>query len=266
MDSFVHFLQEITRRRPAAGGPENVVVLEQTESTNRLARGIVSEYEKEGQSPRSLLVLAFEQSGGRGRQGRSWASPAGKGVYATRVLAVDDPADLSTLPLLVGVGLCQALSRHLAARCRLKWPNDLLVESAEGRRKIGGVLIEASAQPGEGAAALIGFGVNHGQEADELPAGATSLRLEGEADLALEELTWELVAGVERELVHLGDDAYAVDVYRRLSIHRPGEPISCRVGDKVVEGTFSGIDERGRLQLESAGREVALSAGEVIER
>ncbi|HVR97991.1 MAG TPA: biotin--[acetyl-CoA-carboxylase] ligase [Thermoanaerobaculia bacterium] len=262
---FAPYLREIERRRPAGVGPENLVVLERVESTNRLARTIVDEYENEAQHLHPLLILAFGQSGGRGRHGRSWQSPAGLGVYASRVLTVDDPEVLQTLPLLVGAGLCRALGR-LGAACRLKWPNDLLVEGVERgeRRKIGGILIEASIQPGEGGSAVIGFGVNQGQGAEDLPATGTSLRLEG-VDISLAELTWELVTAVEGELAHLGDTAYAVAVYRELSVHQPGERISCRVGNEVIEGTFNGFDEHGRLRLERDGQEVLIAAGEVLE-
>ncbi len=256
---FTLYLREIEGRRPVGAGPENLVVLERVESTNRLARSIVTEYENEAQHLHPLLILAFEQSGGRGRHGRSWTSPAGLGVYATRVLSVDDPEVLQTLPLLVGVGLCRALGRHLAGACRLKWPNDLLVEG----RKIGGILIEASIQPGEGGSAVIGFGINHGHRAEDLPPTGTSLRLEG-SGVSLAELTWDLIAAVEEELAHLGDTAYAVAGYRELSVHQPGERIACRVGAEVIEGTFQGFDEHGRLRLESGGREVLIAAGEVL--
>lgn len=270
---FIPYLREIERLRMTAGasGAENLVVLERVESTNGLARLLLTEYDNEGLDLRPVLILAFEQTGGRGRLGRQWSSPRGLGVYATRVLIVDDPERLQTLPLLVGIGLCRALER-LGVSCRLKWPNDVLVQAGETgreRRKIGGILIEALVHPGEGAAAIIGFGVNQGQTADELPAGATSLRLErpaadrmGEAELAT--LTWELVAGVERELSHLGDVAYAVEAYRQWSVHRPGERLACRVGDKVVAGTFAGFDETGRLILDTADGEVRMSSGEVV--
>jgi BirA family biotin operon repressor/biotin-[acetyl-CoA-carboxylase] ligase len=187
------------------------------------------------------------------------------------VLSVKDPEVLQTLPLLTGVGLCRALGAHLGSPCRLKWPNDLLVENGDERRKIGGILIEALVRPGEGAEAFIGFGVNHSHTAEELPAGATSLRLERHdqvtpaAGAGLEALTWDLVAGLEAELSHLGEVAYAVNSYRSWSVHQPGERLTCRVGDRVVEGTFAGFDDTGRLLLRTSDGEVSLSAGEVIE-
>ncbi|HXO27370.1 MAG TPA: biotin--[acetyl-CoA-carboxylase] ligase [Thermoanaerobaculia bacterium] len=323
---FERYVTEIERGRARAAtagahGPENLVVLARTVSTNLLARGVAADYETEGLDLTPMLVLALEQSGGRGRQGRSWSSPRGQGVYATLARPYGQKELLPALPLLVGLGLCRALAPHLPHGCRLKWPNDLVVphglESAVGadadeaaRRgdrtngtlgaarasrasKIGGILIEALVHPGDACVALIGFGVNHGQRLEELPPGATSLLLETGGHLGsgrgigLAELTWELVAGVERELAHVGDLPYAVAAYRELIIHRPGEWLVCKVGEREVAGAFAGIDDAGRLRLrpaavgaapgagagaraedggEDGAEVVVLSAGEVVER
>lgn len=259
------FFQELLERRRREGGPENVVILSAVGSTNALARAIATHYQNEDEKLRPLVLLAFEQTGGRGRQGRRWSSPAGKGAYVTRVIEAADPALLQTLPLLVGVGLCRALSAHLPVPCRLKWPNDLLVEVAGERKKIGGVLIEALVRPGESAVGIIGFGVNLFHEAADLPETGTSLHLLGGDGASLAGLTWDLVEGVEAELAHLGDPSYAVESYRPLSVHQPGERIVCRLGDTVIEGAFAGFDEAGRLLLDSEGRRIPVAAGEVIE-
>jgi BirA family biotin operon repressor/biotin-[acetyl-CoA-carboxylase] ligase len=268
---FERYMAGLRRRRERPGrqglalGPENLVVLPSVDSTNTLSRAIVAEYQDEAQALYPLVVVALEQTGGRGRQGRSWSSQAGMGVYATRVLQVDDAGLLQTLPLLAGVGLCRALAVHLPVPCRLKWPNDLLVEVGGERKKIGGILIEAAVRPGEATLALIGFGVNVFQQAADLPETATSVRLLGGNAGSLEDFTWDLVEGLETELTHLADAAYAVESYRALSIHRPGEPIVCRVGESVTTGTFVGFDALGRLLLESDGRIVPIASGEVIE-
>jgi biotin-(acetyl-CoA carboxylase) ligase len=348
---FERYVTEIERGRARAAtagahGSENLVVVARTVSTNLLARGVAADYETEGLDLSPMLVLALEQSGGRGRQGRSWSSPRGQGVYATLAQPYPKPELLPALPLLVGVGLCRALAPHLPHGCRLKWPNDLVVphgpegsaggglaeggagvaaegsvgaatadevdaaarggDRAEGTlgaaraslgapraAKIGGILIEALVHPGDGCVALIGFGVNHGQRLEDLPPGATSLLLETGGHLGsgrgigLAELTWDLVAGVERELAHVGDLPYAVAAYRELTIHRPGDWLVCRMGEREIAGAFAGIDDAGRLRLRrrpqpdatpgpsggghpgdgsEASEEVALSAGEVIER
>jgi BirA family transcriptional regulator, biotin operon repressor / biotin---[acetyl-CoA-carboxylase] ligase len=268
VDPFTRYLEELGRKRPEGPRrPENLVVVRRVASTNLLARSIVADYESEALELHPLLILALEQTGGRGRQGRSWMSPAGKGVYATRVLSMRNPELLQALPMLAGLGLCRALSHHLPLPCRLKWPNDLVVNTAAGRRKIGGILIEAVVHPGEGAVAMIGFGVNHAHEVGDLPETATSLRQVGGpgGEIPLEELTWDLAAGLERELTHLEDLSYAVEGYRELSVHQPGDAISCRIGEQVVDGTFRGFDGRGRLRLERGGEEILIASGEVIE-
>jgi BirA family biotin operon repressor/biotin-[acetyl-CoA-carboxylase] ligase len=268
-EDYDRYVEELLERRRWGGGPENVLILPVVASTNALARAIATEYQNESQTLHPLLLLAYGQSGGRGRQGRSWSSPPGKGAYVTRVVEAADPALLQTLPLLVGVGLCRALSAgsaRLPVPCRLKWPNDLVVEVDGERRKIGGILIEALVRPGERSLALVGFGVNLFHEAADLPEAATSLRLlGGGVGESLADLTWDLVKSVEAELVHLGDAAYAVESYRPLSVHQPGERIVCRAGDRVIEGAFAGFDEMGRLLLDSDGRRIPLAAGEVIE-
>ena len=332
--SFAGYVAELRELRERSGhhGLENMVVLRSVASTNLLARDIALDYESEGIDLSPLLILAYEQSGGRGRQGRTWSSPAGQGVYATVLLPFSDPRPLQSLPLLVGVGLCRALAPHLPGGCRLKWPNDLLAEGAgqvaaeagtgeggaregaaeaganrgeagkaaverradqEGARegaagaravqgsardmaveseaagvargrKLGGILIETLVRPGEPSVACIGFGVTRSLDGPDFPPGATSLAREGGGQASLGRLAWDLVGGVMREVGHAGDAAYAVDAYRALSIHRPGERMSCRVGDEVVDGIFLGFDEQGLLRLESGGREFSLSAGEVI--
>jgi BirA family transcriptional regulator, biotin operon repressor / biotin---[acetyl-CoA-carboxylase] ligase len=162
----------------------------------------------------------------------------------------------------VGVGLCRALDAYLPTPCRLKWPNDLLVAG----KKIGGILIESLVRPGDCALVVVGFGVNLAQTAADLPHDrATSICLEGGASVPLAQLTWDLVLGVEQELLHLGDAAYAVAQYRERTVHQPGDLLTCQVGEERVSGRFVGFDPEGRLLLDADGRELRLAAGEVIE-
>lgn len=267
---FASYLREILELRPPPDerGPRNLAVLEKVASTNLLAKAVAADYHRECQEMPEALFLAYEQTGGRGRLGRSWSSPAGRGVYATLSRPIDAASGsraLATLPLLVGVGLCRGLDPHLAAPCRLKWPNDLLA----GGRKIGGILIESMVRPGACAMVMMGFGVNHGQSAAELPVEhATSLALAGGAgrEVGLPRLTWELVAALERELEHLGDEGYAVAAYRERSVHRPGDHLAARTGEETVEGRFAGFDGQGHLLLAlDGGEEVRIASGEVIE-
>jgi BirA family biotin operon repressor/biotin-[acetyl-CoA-carboxylase] ligase len=266
--AFADYVRELGTRRSASHSTVDLVVLQHTASTNSLAKSVALDYQDNGiDLLQPVLLLAYAQTGGRGRHGRTWVSPEGSGVYATLLLPVADIRQLLSLPLLVGVGLCRGLDIHLKHPCRLKWPNDLLVDRDDGtkRRKVGGILIESLIRPGEPVAACIGFGVNLGPGQD-LPETATSVEAEGGAGVSLATLTWDLVEGLERELAHLGNSPYAIDTYRSHSIHKVGDHLVCQIESGTVEGTFLGFDEQGLLRLGRPEGELRLTAGEVMNQ
>lgn len=262
----------------------NRVLLAGPGSTNALARRVVDEYLREDMALPPAVFVAWEQTAGKGRHGRSWASPPGAGAWVTMIRPLAAVAELAVLPLLVPLGLCDALDRHLpeGRECRIKWPNDLVV----GGRKLGGVLLDGVAPRGgeeTDGAAVIGFGINLLQDEEALAsiggveaggAGlpATSLAVESGAPVAAEQVVWDLVAGVAARLAEAGDPAAAVAVYRARSAHRPGDPLRCRAGEETLEGRLRGFDERGFLRLEltapgggrDAGEVVVMRAGEVV--
>lgn len=264
----------------------NRVLLAGPGSTNTLARRVVDEYLQEDMVLPPAVFVAWEQTAGRGRHGRSWASPPGAGAWVTMIRPLAAVADLAVLPLLVPLGLCDALDRHLpeGRECRVKWPNDLVV----GGRKLGGVLLDGVAPRGgeeTDGAAVIGFGVNLLQDEEALAAlgggtaeggtglAATSLAVESGAAVAAEQVVWDLVAGVAARLAEVGDPEAAVAAYRARSAHRAGDALRCRAGDEILEGRFRGFDGRGFLRLEltapgggrERGEEVVMRAGEVVE-
>jgi BirA family biotin operon repressor/biotin-[acetyl-CoA-carboxylase] ligase len=264
---------------PDLAGPGNRVTVTRVDSTNRLARRVIATYQAEEMAPPEFLVLALEQTSGRGRQGRSWISPPGAGVYGTRVLRLPTTGGaggdavteaLQSLPLLAGVGLARPINRMLAAagaerRCSLKWPNDLLL----GGAKVGGILAESLALGAAPPVALVGFGLNYGRprRGPELPPGATAFADHAGAERpSLGGFVRAVVTGLEAELAHLGELPYAVGAYRELSAHRPGDRLRCRAGAETTEGEFQGFDERGHLRLLRDGETVLLSAGEIVER
>lgn len=254
--SFARFLRDLHGQHRDRN--RGLIVLASVPSTNRLARRIAREYAREAVCAPAADLVAWRQDAGSGRDGRSWSSPPGVGVYATLVRPLAGVEALQSLPLRVAVGLCQALNRHLDGRCRLKWPNDLVVDG----RKLGGILIDAVTRGDRCTVAVIGFGVNHRQPAPEL-ARATSLVGEAaSAPPALTALARELIAAIDAHL-GAGSDGAIVDAYKASSVHRPGERLVCRLRDEVVEGVFQGFDDRGFLRLRTEGGERLLPAGEV---
>lgn len=127
-----------------------------------------------------VVVVANEQTHGRGRLDRSWSTPPGSGVAMSIGLAVDDfAAELSAIPLVVGVAIQSALS-GFKVNSTLKWPNDIVfideaVSTEPKMRKLGGVLVQLINNK-----LIIGIGINVDLAKSELPVEhATSLRIEG---------------------------------------------------------------------------------------
>lgn len=257
--SFEAYAQELWHRRASRGA--SFILLRSPESTQLLARRIVREYAAEGLTASRCDLVAWCQRRGSGRGGRSWSSPAGLGVYATLLRRLAQPAAVQLLPLRVAAALCEQVNVYLGGRCRLKWPNDLVVEGA----KLGGVLIDVFSRGDDGRVVVVGFGVNHGEEVDafSLP-GVTSLGREGRRVPGLAEVTVALLEAVDRELEREERPMAVVERYRALSLHRPGERLCCRLDQGPLEGTFLGFDPRGFVRLDVGGEERLLGAGEVL--
>ena len=119
---------------------------------------VVDEYARAG-APEGLVVVAEEQTAGRGRAGRTWSAPAGSGLLLSVLLRPDvEPRLLGTLPLMIGVAVAEAVEAFVPSPCQLKWPNDVLLDG----RKVAGVLIQSrlSGERTEYINAGIGINVN----------------------------------------------------------------------------------------------------------
>lgn len=140
-------------------------------STNERARALAAD----GAS--DVVVLADEQTGGRGRLDRVWASPSG-GVWLSILLRPTlAPADVPLLTLAAGVATVRAVE-PLGVDARLKWPNDVLVPTPADptdERKLAGILTESAGETGRTEWVIVGIGLNANVDANTLPEGATSL-------------------------------------------------------------------------------------------
>jgi BirA family biotin operon repressor/biotin-[acetyl-CoA-carboxylase] ligase len=236
-----------------------VAVVRTVDSTNLLARRIRTELAEDDLPLPWSALLAFEQTAGRGRGGRSWASPPGMGVYATVLGRLGERARLPVLSLGVGVTLAEALDRFAPGRVRLKWPNDLMLDG----RKVGGVLVEAITGPTGEVDVLAGFGINHGQGEAELPVpAATSLAVAGVVP-PLAELACTLVEAVGTELSSHELPEHTVARWLERTQHREGDLLRCRVPGGELTGGFLGLTGQGLLRLDVAGRETLVATGEV---
>lgn len=218
-----------------------------------------------GGAPEGTVVVADEQTAGRGRLGRVWDSARGTGLWFSVLVRLEDGerGTLGLLPLVAGVAVADAVRRH-GLSALLKWPNDVVVASDasdEGVRKLAGILCESD---GAGAA-VIGIGINVSQSADELPiAGATSLELEGvrldRAGLLVDVLT-TLYAAVE-DLRRTGATS-TIEEYRRLCATLGRDVVVALPSGEQLAGHATDIADDGRLGVEVDGNVTYVAAGDV---
>jgi BirA family biotin operon repressor/biotin-[acetyl-CoA-carboxylase] ligase len=236
---------------------ESLAVLSRVSSTNLIARRVVNEcIENELSLPRAMIV-AGEQFAGRGRNQRSWSSPAGKGIYATTLLACS-LRELPLVPLEMANVVASFLRDVFAIDARVKWPNDILASG----QKIAGILIEARVQD-DRAYLLIGTGINVEPVSEQKNATSIS-ELSPRAFHGIENATVAFIEHVDERLSQPFERDRVLVEWRARTVHGAGERITCVIGDRTIIGTWSGIDDDGRALLRSGNETIAVSAGDLI--
>jgi BirA family biotin operon repressor/biotin-[acetyl-CoA-carboxylase] ligase len=212
-------------------------------------------------APHGTAVLAEGQTAGRGRRGRSWASPPRLGLYLSVVLEQRRvPQEITVLPLLAGVAVAEAIAAEAEVAVGLKWPNDLL----HGGAKVGGILAEAHGDP---AVVIVGVGVNcwhcRFDFPQDLPYRATSLAAAGAASLDRTELAAAVLNGLGRWLARWAEEdaAAVVEAWRERNVTL-GRRV--RVVDPEVVGLAADVAADGALVVEDGGRRHSVYTGDVI--
>lgn len=199
-------------------------------------------------APEGLWLRAERQTGGKGRQGRSWQSPPGN-LYASTFVRVDPKhPPPPSLALVAAVALHEAVSRF-TPRARIKWPNDIVIN----RAKLAGILLER-----QGDAVVIGFGVNLAHHPEDLDRPAASLG----ARVAPDVLLRRLAACFEAWLERWREEGLAPVRQAWLAAAHPlGTPLA----SGGTEGVFDGLDDTGALRLRLADGSVrVVHAGDVF--
>jgi BirA family transcriptional regulator, biotin operon repressor / biotin---[acetyl-CoA-carboxylase] ligase len=238
---------------------ESLAVIPRVASTNLVGRRIVNECIENELSLPQAMIIAGEQISGRGRNQRHWSSPAGKGIYATTLISLP-ASELPLVPLAMANMLARFLHEVFGIDARIKWPNDILV----GGRKIAGILIEARIHEGQ-ALLLIGTGVNvEPVESEERPNAITIREVSSRDFHDLDTAILSFISFVDEALTQPLDRDAVLSRWQSLTVHTPGDPISCILGDRTISGTWAGIDEHGRALLDTADGIVAVSAGDLV--
>lgn len=241
---------------------QSVISLTETDSTNAQARRLA-----EDGAPAGTVIVADQQSAGRGRLGRRWESPSGVNLYCSILLRPEIPVQQAPqLTFLSAVAVVETLNKVCQLSARVKWPNDILV----GDAKISGLLNEMNAETEQVHFVILGIGINLNMIANQFPESlnypATSAFL-------------ETGQRVDR-LIFLRTFLQCLDHYYAEFLQRGFFPIRQRwesycdilntqvmveQGAEVIRGTVVGLDSDGalRLQLDS-GRIERILAGDIV--
>lgn len=230
------------------------------DSTNRALRDWAAEGAPEGSA-----FLTEYQHAGRGRLGRQWTAAPGVNLMVSVLLCPTDEAHLTLLPLVVALGVSDALRATCGPTAgHIKWPNDLRC----GTAKVGGVLLETAPGSGSVPAVIAGLGLNVNQQAfaPSLQGKATSLLLHGGQQINRAVLLARIFADVEARYEQW--ERGAVDVLRAAAearlVHQ-GKPVTLHPTSRSapVRGTVLGLSPAGGLRLATAAGEEVVFAGDV---
>lgn len=233
-----------------------------TDSTNGEALSAAAKGAEHG-----TVIVAEEQTAGRGRLGRVWYSEKSAGIYASVILRPPlAPSAAPILTLMAGVAVCEAVHLSTALAPDIRWPNDVLVNG----KKVCGILTEMSAELDRLHAVVLGIGinVNHVAMPDDLRSTATSLRMEAGKPISRAQVFVALLRSLERhyELLLREGSRAIVDRWAATSTFAEGRQVRVLTGTGEYQALTAGLDPRGALRVRRGdGREETLVAGEIVE-
>jgi BirA family transcriptional regulator, biotin operon repressor / biotin---[acetyl-CoA-carboxylase] ligase len=213
-------------------------------------------------SPHGVVVLADEQTSGRGRRGTTWASPPGAGLYLSFIARPPIPAaveaPLSLLTLAAGVAVREGIAATTGLAVDLKWPNDLII----GKRKLAGILAEGIAIGSRDQVVIIGVGVNVQKAAYPPHVAARATSLEDELARAVDRglLLSQILIALWDRLAML--DQRPGDILQAWRAASPNA-IGTRVDWDGKHGTTAGLDDRGALLVRTHAGVERIIAGEL---
>ncbi len=242
---------------------KRVAYFELLDSTNNMAKKLADAGAEEG-----TLIIANEQSAGRGRLNRAWISPPKSGVLMS--LIIRPPLSIAEAPRitsLAAVAVAQALMELSGKLVQIKWPNDILFEG----KKISGILTEVSAEGNMVQYAIVGVGINTGYISRLIPESLQP------TVVSLEEVTGkrmkraQVVANVLSNMeklyegfIHHGEFAGIID-YIKTHSATLGRYVKVDVGSRMITGFAEDIADDGALVLRVAGDQIQkVYSGDVI--
>ncbi|MBT2760695.1 biotin--[acetyl-CoA-carboxylase] ligase [Paenibacillus sp. ISL-20] len=237
-------------------------LLDKTTSTQEDARQLAEEGATEG-----TLVISEEQTGGRGRMGKKFHSPRGKGIWMSLVLRPKQPLHLTQqLTLLTGVAVCRAITKCAGVQTDIKWPNDILFQG----KKVCGILLESATEDERVRYCIAGIGISANlKESDfpeELRGVATSIRMAGGATVNRTELIKSIMAEMEvlYELYNEQGFEPIASLWEALS-GTVGREVQVQTARDRFSGIATGLNRDGALLVRNQDDElIPVYSGEIL--
>lgn len=228
-------------------------------STMDEARRLADEGRAEG-----LVVVAGEQTSGRGRFDRRWVSPAGSALLLT-VLLRPKSIQLPYINMAATLAVADAVAAHVRTAPAIKWPNDVRI----GGLKVSGILIETDSGVGKLRYALVGIGINVDLDVldhPEIAQTATSVNSEGSAPVDHSTLLIDVLRRLDDMYASVKAGASLTDEWAS-RLETLGKPVQVSWGHKVFTGIAREVDERGNLIVDrDDGTRITVAGGEVTLR
>ncbi len=216
----------------------------------------------EAGAPGGTIVVADEQTGGRGRAGRPWTAPSGSGLFVSILHRPElKVGRASSLPLVVGIAVAEEIESAAGAACQLKWPNDVLIDGG----KAAGILVSTRLAGDAVRFVNVGIGVNCTSTRAELPPGAASLRSATGKLVRPQEFLPALLGRLEHwfEQFELEEGRPSLAGWWVRAAFRD-EPVQLVDHGAPIQGTLTGVDADGALILsDERGRRVRVVSGDL---
>ncbi|MDX1953105.1 MAG: biotin--[acetyl-CoA-carboxylase] ligase [Verrucomicrobiota bacterium] len=239
-------------------------VFQETTSTNDIAEKLARDGVREG-----VVIFAESQTKGRGRLGRKWVSPPGKGLWFSILLRpAIPPQSVTWMTIAAATALVRAFRTIPGIKPDIKWPNDILING----KKVAGILTEMSAELDKVRHLILGIGIDVNLEKSDLPAElqqiATSLRIESGHKINRAELAALLVRNLDHDYERVTSGRFA-ELAEEWEEHctTVGQEVEIIMGDRTIQGRAEALDADGALLVRTEhGRLERIIGGDVRTR
>ncbi|SMB93463.1 BirA family transcriptional regulator, biotin operon repressor / biotin-[acetyl-CoA-carboxylase] ligase [Desulfonispora thiosulfatigenes DSM 11270] len=254
----------LTNLNTSKWGKEKFYFLNEVDSTNNYAKKLASEGKPEG-----TVIVAEEQSAGKGRLSRKWISAKGKGIWTSFILRPNIlPNFAAQITLVMAVGMIKALEKNLGVSAKIKWPNDILINDL----KVCGILTEMSAEIDRINYVIVGIGLNVNQSNDDFPDeiqdSATSLKICLGKEIKRVQMLQVILEEIEKVYNLYLEKGFSeiLDEWKNNSCTL-GQEVIVKMPKEIIEGMAIDIDSGGCLIVKDKENIIhKIIAGDVLVR